>query len=116
MAAPDYSMLESESKAFMDLANALGPLDLTQTVEQIRGLMEATSQSMAGEFEFQGTKEDITVTYTDSKNVQQNVPLTVLRSKREDNTWNNILVYYHGGGFVWGSRNTHMRFCEMLSQ
>ncbi|XP_067950300.1 ethyl acetate hydrolase-like [Watersipora subatra] len=107
--------LVGESRSYVEHVNNVGALDMSQPIQALRELSERTAQMYKGDFEFVGTAEEKLVPVkVDSASHQ--VPVTVLRPERESgDKLNKVLVYFHGGGWVWSSRNTHMKFCEMIA-
>ena len=112
----DEVKLGPESKAFVDQVKKVGPIDLSLPVDSIRQLNEQTSERFKGNYVFNGSKEDQLLPAVDNGDSYE-LPVTILRPKVESEaSWNNIMVYFHGGGWTRGSRNTHMKFCEMMAR
>ena len=111
MAAP----LSEESQAFMNIFNAVGPMDLTLPIEQLRAVYEAGNPMLIGDFDFKGKSTEKMVPALD-KGESYKVPVTILHPSSDSGSWGNIMVFFHGGGFVMGSRKSHMRICEIIAQ
>ena len=108
--------LEGESKSFVDYVNKVGALDLSLPLEAIRELNELTAERLKGDFIFLGSREEKVVAAKDG-DVSYKIPVTILKPPLEsDSCWKNIMVYFHGGGWTWSSRNTHMKLCEMIAR
>lgn len=113
MAAP--APLSDESAAFMDIFNKVGGVDLTLPLDKIREITEEMNPMLKGDFVYEGTSEEKKIPSVDN-GVEYTVPVTILRPKSESGVWTNVMLFFHGGGWVWGSRKSHMRICEMISQ
>lgn len=108
--------LEPESQSYLDIAKQAGPLDLSLSLDVIRHLNELTAQRLKGDWLFPGTSEEVIISAED-RGTSYNVPLTILRpSAQSGESCSNVLIYFHGGGWTWGSRATLMKFCEMISE
>ena len=101
--------LSKESQAVL----AVGELDLSLPLDEIRALADRHDPKVRGKFVYPGTSEERNVPSVDN-GIQYEVPVTVLRP--EGDGWKNVMVYFHGGGFVRGSRKSHMAICELISQ
>lgn len=111
MAAP----LSEESQMFMNIFNAVGPMDLTLPIEQLRTMYEAGTPSLLGDYKYGGVLKEQTVPAVED-GVPYDIPITILQPQSASGVWNNIMIFFHGGGWVMGSRQSHMRICEMISQ
>lgn len=109
----DKSILDDESRTHIELIEAVGPLDLTLPVHVIRNAIEMASTRFRGEYNFVGAKTDLSIPGADGKD---SIPCTVLKPDCQRASWSHVMVYFHGGGWVWGSRNTHIAFCERVCQ
>ena len=115
--ADTVTELEPESQSYIDLSKESGPIDLTLPVEQIREITGKVCEKLKGDFEFTGTRDDREVSAIDANGVSYDIPVTVLKGELESGSeWGNIMVYFHGGGWTWGSRQSHMAFCEMIAR
>lgn len=106
--------LDSESRPFVEYMNRIGPLDTTNSLEVIRQYNEIAAQKLKGKFVFKGITEEKDIPSIDN-GAEYKVPVTVLKPEGTVQPWKYILIFFHGGGFTFGSRNTHMKFCEMVS-
>ena len=105
--------LQLESELYVSQA---GLIDLSLPVDTIRQLNEQTHEKFKGDYVFNGSKEEKILPAVDN-GANYELPVTILRPKLESEaSWNNIMVYFHGGGWTWGSRHTHMKFCEMIAR
>lgn len=104
--------LDQESQVQLDMLDKAGALDASMPIDFVRGVTELAAIKYRGDFDFTGTKEELEVSSSDNSAI----PITVLRPSpsHQDGAWSNIMVFFHGGGFVYGSRETHMAFCEMI--
>lgn len=95
------------------------PGDLTQSIESLRQHADDLSEKFRGDLVFSGSSVDIDIPCggADGDPAVYTVPATILKpsNSEADKTWNNIIVYFHGGGWVWGSRKSHMQFCEAIA-
>jgi len=89
MASTKDVELTAESQSYIDYTNQLKPLNLGQPLDAIRAANEEVAAKHRGDYVFNGTKEE---------------------------SPKCIVIYFHGGGWVWSSRTTHMKLCEMISQ
>ncbi|XP_067950310.1 uncharacterized protein [Watersipora subatra] len=107
--------LKGESKQFIAYLNTVGELDMSQPVETLREINEHGAQQLKGDFKFIGSTEERLIPAKNGK-TSHKVPVTILRPNNNLQTsWNKIFIFFHGGGFIWGSRETHMKFCEMIA-
>lgn len=98
--------LTEESKSYFAL---LDPLDLEGTLmKDLRQRAEDTAEKFRGDLVYAGTREE-----TNIAEDELSVPVTVLKP---NTLCENIMVYFHGGGWTWCSRKTHLSTCEMISQ
>jgi len=104
--------LHPESASFLEMVKVAGPIDVDNlTVEEVRAVVEAGAMKLRGDYDFHGLSEDLLV-----DGVQNHtIPITVMRSAGRT-SWDNVMIFFHGGGWVWGNRNTHNRTCEMIAQ
>lgn len=103
--------LDSESQIQLEMLDNIDLLDTSKPLKYLRESIEFASYTFRGKFKFDGTKEEQQIPCSG-----YSIPITVLRPNGADGEWNNIMIYFHGGGWVWGSRETHMAFCEMICQ
>lgn len=113
--AQDSIKLEPESRSFVDYINQLGGIDLSKSVEYLREINEKGALNLKGDYAFTGVKLDQDIPASDN-GVAYTVPVTILKPRLEKGRWQNIMVYFHGGGWVFCSRATHMRLCEMIAE
>ena len=108
--------LKGESKQFIAYLNTVGELDMSQPVETLREINERGAQQLKGDFKFIGSTEERLIPAKNGK-TSHKVPITILRpNNNHQASWNKIFIFFHGGGFIWGSRETHMKFCEMIAR
>lgn len=111
MASTKDVELTAESQSYIDYTNQLKPLNLGQPLDAIRAANEEVAAKHRGDYVFNGTKEEVLVS-----GEQYQVPVTILRPQGTNESPKCIVIYFHGGGWVWSSRTTHMKLCEMISQ
>lgn len=111
MAAP----LSEESQAAMDIFNKYkgGANFLSRPLSALRQIGDATDPPDA--FDYEGSREEKTVPSSD-EGVDYSIPVTILKPNSDSEVWYNIMIFFHGGGWVWSSRKSHMRICEIISQ
>lgn len=107
--------LTEESRARVEAVNNGGGINLSLTVQEMRDVANHYDSELKGDFIFSGVSEEKFISAID-KGIEYSVPFTILRPVKRSNSWNNIMVYFHGGGWVRGSRKSHMRVCEIISQ
>lgn len=107
--------LEPESRSFVDYVNQLGGVDLTKSVEYLRETSEKSAQRLAGDYVFTGVKIEQNIPASEN-GVAYTIPVTILKPRLDKEHWQNVMVYFHGGGWVWSSRATHMKLCEMIAE
>ena len=102
--------LSEESSSYLQLLESGPKLDLEVTpVKDLRERAEGLAQRFKGEFLYQGAREDASIPGDKS-----DVLATILKPNSE--TCRTVMVYFHGGGWCWSSRQTHMTSCEIISQ
>lgn len=106
--------LDSESEPFIEYLKKVGPVDITQPLDTIRLYNEIGAEKLKGKFPFRGTKEEAFISSVDNF-TQYDIPVTVLKPPQHK-ICKHIVIFFHGGGFTFGSRNTHMKFTEMICQ
>ena len=109
----DVAKLNKESQARLDVVNAAGKLDLSVPLRELRANSNRCDAELKGDFVFPGTAEEKMISSVDG-DVEYLIPVTILRP--QGGVWKNIMIYFHGGGWTWGSRKSHMKLCEMISQ
>lgn len=99
--------LTEETMSFLSL---MEPLSFEATpLADLRKKADDVAKRFRGDVSYTGTKEDRIITED-----KLSVPVTVL--KPATTSCSNAMVYYHGGGWTWGSRRSHMSTCELISQ
>lgn len=103
--------LEPESRLQLELLDKVNEFDTNMPLKSIRKSIELASFKFRGDFTFNGSKEEHII-----PSPGHGIPVTVLQPKpsHEHHAMKNVMVYFHGGGWTWGSRKTHMAFCEMV--
>lgn len=108
--------LNDEARAMLERVARVGYVDLSIPLSEIRQARDHCDPELKGDFVYDGSREEKQVPSEDS-GVTYTVPVTILKPSRGGSlTWNNIMVYFHGGGWVWGSRKSHMKICEIISE
>lgn len=96
-------MASEQLKATIELMRSQqGPADADISMEQMRANME----QMQGQMEVPNDVETESVT----------VNGVAAEWIRTPESGRRVLIYYHGGGYVMGSLNTHREFCSRLSR
>ena len=97
--------LDPQAKALLDISNAAPPMELSADPEPARSLFESmhmpSTQTPAGGI------EDRSLPGPGGE-----IPIRIYRPAGEGP--HPVLVYFHGGGFVIGSINTHDGTCRDL--
>lgn len=107
--------VHDETVAFLRAAAAAGAQPYYEIgVEAARQSFYERNELMAGKTEFEGSEQDIIIPSSD---VKDGLPITVYKPKTCDSLQAPaILVYFHGGGHVVGSRKTHETVCKILAR
>jgi len=101
--------LDPQARAFLDQLAALGGIQLHDLpVAQAREAMEAMSAMRGGEPEAVADISDRTIPGPGGE-----IPVRVYRPGRDGTR--PVLVYFHGGGWVLGSLQTHDGVCRALA-
>ena len=87
--------------------------DALPILRELRANSNRCDAELKGDFVFPGTAEEKMISSVDG-DVEYLIPVTILRP--QGGVWKNIMIYFHGGGWTWGSRKSHMKLCEMISQ
>lgn len=105
--------LHPESRAFLEAVSKMNlrPYNELATVEEARTRSERASRLGDGDFQFDGVVEDIVVP---QQQVAEGIPVSVYRPSNVV-AHPPIVVYFHGGGNVVGSRKTVDCLCKILS-
>jgi acetyl esterase len=99
-------MIDPQVKAYLEQVAALAPPPLDQqTPQQVRAASEETAAALFGPAEDVHAVEDFEV---------DGVPVR-LYAPAHDGTDSPIVVYFHGGGWVVGSLDTHDGLCRALA-
>lgn len=102
--------LDPQMKAFLDAANADGPMFLrSETAEQARDKMMALLQASPGVPPEVYSDEDRTIPGPHGL-----IPIRIY-TPAEARTPMGILMYFHGGGWVLGNLETHDIVCRNLA-
>ena len=100
--------LDPQMKAMLDFANASGPMFLrAETPEQARAKMQALLEAR--------TVEPPAVYRVEDRHIPgPHGPVPIRIYIAEGRFPKGVLMYFHGGGWVLGSKNTHDRLVREL--
>ncbi|PVD26539.1 hypothetical protein C0Q70_14216 [Pomacea canaliculata] len=102
---------ESETYLQQRLEKTGKLLDTGATVEEARHAHEEVTLKYAGDFDFEG---DVKEFFVPSPSVKDGIPIDVLKPLLV-NRRPNILIYFHDGAMVFGSRKTSSIICKILA-
>jgi len=111
--------LHPEAKVFMEATKSLwegfAPEE-SNSIEKLRTTLDAVAKAglVGVAKDYEGTREEL---FADSKEVDGGIPVYVYKPKLVAHESDSvpILVYFHGGGNIMGSRDLVDDTCKMLS-
>ncbi|CAH1785356.1 unnamed protein product [Owenia fusiformis] len=113
MTSIDRSYLHPEARRVIEGFEAGGKkyYYTYDSVEEARSVYEQRSKFASGNYDFDGTSEEM---FVPSSDVPTGLPITVNKPSNCDGD-PVILIFFHGGGFTLGSRASRQVMCQMIA-